>query len=170
MDIKQYLPINGYTTAALCESGLHLTISQVRCDHTEYGVNFVYDCVTALTGETLTMITQHGNSVSVTDENGYMWRDELIAVEEDGCRKIYTPDAHKIMHQWISETNRYGLIATLLTIATVAIILQDIYVAIPFIGVTLLAFIGWRRHYLKVDRCVSAWCDRGLFIKATTAK
>ena len=45
----------------------------------------------------------------------------------------------------------------LLVIGSVIIATQNIYIAIPFIGMALIALLGWRKEYSKVKQRFRVW-------------
>ena len=158
INIVQQLPINIRTSEVLCESGLQLKIMRVRYTQTAYEAKVIFDCIASDTGKVLHFVASRvDNTIRLEDINGDVWDDKVIGVKDNTGYTIYTPQARSIMLSWIQSANQYGLIMMMLILGSVFIATQNIYVAIPFIGMALLALLGWSKEYRKVKRVLRVW-------------
>ena len=157
INIVQQLPINTRTSEVLCESGLELKIMRVGYTQTAYDANAVFECITSDTGEAISFVAFSDNSIHLEDREGNTWHDTAIAVTDDMNYPIYSTQARSIMLSWIHSANQYGVIMMMLILGSVFIATQNIYVAIPFIGISLLALLGWAKEYRKVKQRFRVW-------------
>ena len=157
INIVQQLPINSSTSEVLCESGLELKIMRVGYTQTAYDANAVFECVASDTGEAISFVAFSDNTIHLEDREGNAWDDKIIAVTDDMNYPIYSTQAQSVMLSWIQSANQYGLIMMMLMLGSVFIATQNIYVAIPFIGIALLALLGWSKEYRKVKRILRVW-------------
>ena len=157
INIVQQLPINIRTSEVLCESGLQLKIMRVRYTQTAYEAKVIFDCIASDTGEAISFVAFSDNTIHLEDREGNTWHDTVIAVTDDMNYPIYSTQAQSVMLSWIQSANQYGVIIMMLILSTVFIATQNIYVAIPFIGLALLALIGWSKEYRKVKRILRVW-------------
>ena len=151
------LPINTCTSDVLCESGLQLKIIQVGYAQTIYDAKITFECVASDTGEAINFVAFSDNVIHLEDRNGNEWKDKVIAVTDDMNYPIYSTQAKQVMLSWIQSANQYGLIMMILILGSVFIATQNIYVAIPFIGMALLALIGWAKEHRKVKQRFRVW-------------
>ena len=151
------LPMNARTSEVLCESGLQLRIMGVRYTQTAYAANVVFECIASDTGEAISFVVFSDNTIHLEDREGNTWHDTVIAVMDDMNYPIYSTQARSIMLSWIQSANQYGAIMMMLILGTVFIATQNIYVAIPFIGMALLALLGWSKEYRKVKQRFRVW-------------
>ena len=157
IDIVQQLPINSRTSEVLCESGLQLKIMRVRYTQTAYEAKVIFDCIASDTGEAISFVAFSDKAIQLEDINGDVWHDTAIAVTDDMNYPIYSTQAQSAMLSWIQSANQYGVIMMMLMLGSVFIATQNIYVAIPFIGMSLLALLGWSKEYRKVKRIFRVW-------------
>ena len=157
INIVQQLPINSRTSEVLCESGLQLRIMGVGYNQTAYAANVTYECIASDTGEAISFVAFSDNTIQLEDREGNTWHDTVIAVTDDMNYTIYSTQARSVMLSWIQSANQYGFIMLALLLGSVLIATQNIYVAIPFIGMTLLALIGWANEYRKVKQRLRVW-------------
>ena len=157
INIVQQLPINIRTSEVLCESGLQLKIMRVRYTQTAYEAKVIFECIASDTGEAISFVVFSDNAIQLEDLNGDVWDDKVIAVTDDMNYPIYSTQARSIMLSWIQSANQYGLIMMMLILGSVFIATQNIYVAVPFIGMALLALLGWSKEYRKVKRILRVW-------------
>ena len=157
INIVQQLPINIRTSEVLCESGLQLKIMRVRYTQTAYEAKVIFECIASDTGEAISFVVFSDNAIQLEDLNGDVWDDKVIAVTDDMNYPIYSTQARSIMLSWIQSANQYGLIMMMLILGSVFIATQNIYVAIHFIGMALLALIGWSKEYRKVKQRFRVW-------------
>ena len=157
INIVQQLPINSRTSEVLCESGLQLRIMGVGYTQTAYDANVIFGCIASDTGEPLVFRAYSDNTIQLTDRNGNEWRNEVIAVTDDMGYSIYSTQAKQTMETWIKETNQYGFIMFTLLLGSIVIATQNVYVAIPFLGMALLALLGWAKEYRKVKQRFRVW-------------
>ena len=157
INIVQQLPINIRTSEVLCESGLQLKIKYVSYIHTAYDANVNFGCIASDTGEAISFVAFSDNAIQLEDINGDVWHDTAIAVTDDMNYPIYSTQARAVMLSWIQSANQYGLIMMMLILGSVFIATQNIYVAIPFIGMSLLALLGWSKEYRKVKQRFRVW-------------
>ena len=157
INIVQQLPINIRTSEVLCESGLQLKIMHVGYAQTIYDANVTFECVASDTGEAINFVAFSDNVIHLEDRNGNEWKDKVIAVTDDMNYPIYSTQARSIMLSWIQSANQYGFIMMMLILGTVFIATQNIYVAIPFIGVVLLGLMGWAKEHRKVKQILRVW-------------
>lgn len=157
INIVQQLPINSRTSEVLCESGLQLKIMGVRYTQTTYDANVTFECVASDTGEAINFVAFSDNVIHLEDRNGNEWKDKVIAVTDDMNYPIYSTQAQSVMLSWIQSANQYGAIMMLLVLGSVIIATQNIYIAIPFIGMALIALLGWRKEYSKVKQRFRVW-------------
>ena len=157
INIVQQLPINIRTSEVLCESGLQLKIMRVRYAQTAYEAKVIFECIASDTGEKINFVAFSDNAIQLEDLNGDVWDDTVIAVTDDMNYPIYSTQARSIMLSWIQSANQYGVIMMMLILGTAFIATQSIYVAIPFIGMALLALLGWSKEYRKVKRILRVW-------------
>ena len=157
IDIVQQLPINSRTSEVLCESGLQLKIMHVGYAQTIYDANITFECVASDTGEAISFVAFSDNTIHLEDRNCNEWKDKVIAVTDDMNYPIYSTQAKQVMLSWIQSTNQYGAIMMLLVLGSVIIATQNIYIAIPFIGMALIALLGWRKEYTKVKQRFRVW-------------
>ena len=157
INIVQQLPINTRTSEVLCESGLELKIMRVGYTQTAYDANAVFECVASDTGEAINFVAFSDNVIHLEDRNGNEWKDKVIAVTDDMNYPIYSTQGKQVMLSWIQSANQYGAIMMLLVIGSVIIATQNIYIAIPFIGMALIALLGWRKEYSKVKQRFRVW-------------
>ena len=157
INIVQQLPINTRTSEVLCESGLELKIMRVGYTQTAYDANAVFECIASDTGEAISFVAFSDNAIQLEDLNGDVWDDTVIAVTDDMSYPIYSTQARAIMLSWIQSANQYGLIMMILILGSVFIATQNIYVAMPFIGMSLLVLLGWSKEYCKVKRTFRVW-------------
>ena len=61
------------------------------------------------------------------------------------------------METWVKETNQYGFMMLALLLGSIVIATQNIYVAIPFLGMALIALIGWSKEHRKVKQRFRVW-------------
>lgn len=157
INIVQQLPINSRTSEVLCESGLQLKIVQVGYAQTIYDANVTFECVASDTGEAINFVAFSDNVIHLEDRNGNEWKDKVIAVTDDMNYPIYSTQAKQVMLSWIQSANQYGAIMMLLVIGSAIMATQNIYIAIPFIGMALIALLGWRKEYSKVKQRFRVW-------------
>lgn len=157
INIVQQLPINIRTSEVLCESGLQLKIVQVGYAQTIYDANVTFECVASDTGEAINFVAFSDNVIHLEDRNGNEWKDKVIAVTDDMDYPIYSTQAQSVMLSWIQSANQYGAIVMLLVIGSAIMATQNIYIAIPFIGMALIALLGWRKEYSKVKQRFRVW-------------
>ena len=157
INIVKQLPINSRTSEVLCESGLQLKVMQVGYAQTIYDANVTFECVASDTGEAINFVAFSDNVIHLEDRNGNEWKDKVIAVTDDMNYTIYSTQAKQVMLSWIQSANQYGAIMMLLMLGSVIIATQNIYVAIPFIGMTLLALIGWSKEHREVKQRFRVW-------------
>lgn len=157
INIVQQLPINSRTREVLCESGLQLKIVQVAYAQTMYDANITFECHASDTGEAIKFIPFSNNSIHLEDRNGNAWKDKVIAVTDDMDYPVYSTQAQQAMIKWVQDSNQYGAIMMLLVIGSVIIATQNIYIAIPFMGMALLALLGWRKEHRKVKNRFRVW-------------
>lgn len=157
INIMKQLPINSRTSEVLCESGLQLKIMGVGYTPTAYDANVIFECIASDTGEAINFVAFSDNAIHLEDRNGNEWKDKVIAVTDDMNYPIYSTQAKQVMLSWIQSANQYGAIMMLLVLGSVIIATQNIYVAIPFIGMALIALIGWSKEYRKVKRRFRVW-------------
>ena len=157
INIVQQLPINSRTSEVLCESGLQLRIMGVGYTQTPYAANVVFECIASDTGEAIKFVAFSDNTIHLEDREGNAWDDKVIAVTDDMNYPIYSTQARSVMLSWIQSANQYGAIMMMLMLGSVLIATQNIYVAIPFLGIALLALIGWAKEYHKVKQRLRVW-------------
>lgn len=157
INIMQQLPINSRTSEVLCESGLQLKIMHVRYAQTIYDANITFECVASDTGEAISFVAFSDNTIHLEDRNCNEWKDKVIAVTDDMNYPIYSTQAKQVMLSWIQSANQYGAIMMLLVLGSVIIATQNIYIAIPFIGMALITLLGWRKEYTKVKQRFRVW-------------
>lgn len=157
INIVQQLPINSRTSEVLCESGLQLKIMHVGYAQTIYDANVTFECVASDTGEAINFVAFSDNVIHLEDRNGNEWKDKVIAVTDDMNYPIYSTQAKQVMLSWIQSANQYGAIMVLLIIGSAIMATQNIYIAIPFIGMALLALIGWAKEHRKVKNRFRVW-------------
>ena len=158
VNIMQQLPMNARTSEVLCESGLQLKIKYVYYIHTAYDANVNFGCIASDTGEVLHFVASRvDNTIRLEDINGDVWDDKVIGVKDNTGYTMYSPQARAIMLSWIQSANQYGMIMMMLILGSVFIATQNIYVAIPFIGMALLALFGWAKEYRKVKQRFRVW-------------
>ena len=157
INIVQQLPINSRTSEVLCESGLQLRIMGVGYTQTTYAANVVFECIASDTGEAISFVAFSDNIIHLEDRDGNAWDDKVIAVTDDMDYPIYSKQARSVMLSWIQSANQYGVIMMMLMLGSVLIATQSIYVAIPFIGIALLALVGWAKEYRKVKQRLRVW-------------
>ena len=157
INIVQQLPINSRTSEVLCGSGLQLRIMGVGYTQTTYAANVVFECIASDTGEAINFVAFSDNTIHLEDREGNTWHDIAIAVTDDMNYPIYSTQARSVMLSWIQSANLYGLIMMMLILGSAFIATQNIYVAIPFIGIALLALLGWAKEYRKVKQRLRVW-------------
>ena len=157
INIVQQLPINSRTSEVLCESGLQLRIMGVGYTQTAYDANVTYECIASDTGEAINFVAFSDNTLHLEDREGNAWDDKVIAVTDDMNYPIYSTQARSVMLSWIQSANQYGFIMMMLMLGSVLIATQNIYVAIPFIGIALLALLGWANEYRQVKQRFRVW-------------
>ena len=157
INIMQQLPMNTRTSEVLCESGLELKIMRVGYTQTAYEAKVIFECIASDTGEAINFVAFSDNIIYLEDREGNTWHDTVIAVTDDMSYTIYSTQARAIMLSWIQSENQYGLIMMMFILGTVFIATQNIYVAMPFIGIALLALLGWSKEYRKVKRIFRVW-------------
>ena len=157
INIVQQLPINSRTSEVLCESGLQLRIMGVGYTQTAYAANVVLECIASDTGEAINFVAFSDNTIYLEDREGNTWHDKIIAVTDDMNYPIYSTQARSVMLSWIQSANQYGFIMMMLMLGSAFIATQNIYVAIPFIGIALLALLGWAKEYRKVKQRLRVW-------------
>ena len=157
INIVQQLPINIRTSEVLCESGLQLKLMHVGYTQTIYDANVTFECVASDTGEAINFVAFSDNVIHLEDRNGNEWKDKVIAVTDDMNYPIYSTQAKQVMLSWIQSANQYGVIMMMLILGSIFVATQNIYVAIPFIGMSLLALLGWSKEYRKVKRILRVW-------------
>ena len=157
INIVQQLPINSRTSEVLCESGLQLKVMGVGYTQTTYAANVVFECIASDTGEAINFVAFSDNTIHLEDREGNTWHDKVIAVTDDMNYPIYSTQAQSVMLSWIQSANQYGFIMMMLMLGSVFIATQNIYVAIPFIGIALLALFGWAKEYRKVKQRLRVW-------------
>ena len=157
INIVQQLPINSRTSEVLCESGLQLRIMGVGYTQTAYAANVVFECIASDTGEAINFVAFSDNTIQLTDRNGNEWRNKVIAVTDDMDYPIYSTQAKQVMLSWIQSANQYGVIMMMLMLGSAFIATQSIYVAIPFLGMALIALLGWRKEYKKNKQVFRVW-------------
>lgn len=158
INIVQQLPMNARTSEVLCESGLRLKIKYVSYIHTAYDANVNFGCIASDTGQVMHFVASRvDNIIRLEDINGDVWDDKVIGVKDNTGYTMYSPQARSIMLSWIQSANQYGFIMMMLISGTVFIATQNIYVAIPFIGVALLGLMGWAKEYRKVKQILRVW-------------
>ena len=157
INIVQQLPINSRTSEVLCESGLQLIVLQVGYAQTAYAANVVFECIASETCEAINFVAFSDNTIHLEDHNGNAWKDKVIAVTDDMNYPIYSTQAKQVMLSWIQSANQYGLMMMMLILGSAFIATQNIYVAIPFIGIALLALLGWAKEYRKVKQRLRVW-------------
>ena len=157
INIVQQLPINSRTSEVLCESGLQLKIMGVGYTQTAYDANVIFACIASDTGEAINFVAFSDNTIHLEDREGNTWNDKIIAVTDDMNYPIYSTQARSVMLSWIQSANQYGFIMMMLMLGSAFIATQNIYVAIPFIGIALLALLGWAKEYRKVKQRLRVW-------------
>ena len=157
INIVQQLPINSRTSEVLCESGLQLKVMGVGYTQTTYDANVVFECIASDTGEAINFVAFSDNTLHLEDREGNTWHDKIIAVTDDMNYPIYSTQARSVMLSWIQSANQYGFIMMMLMLGSAFIATQNIYVAIPFIGIALLALFGWANEYRKVKQRFRVW-------------
>ena len=157
INIVQQLPINTRTSEVLCESGLQLRIMGVGYTQTTYAANVIFECIASDTGEAINFVAFSDNTIHLEDREGNAWDDKIIAVTDDMNYPIYSTQARSVMLSWIQSANQYGFIMMILMLGSAFIATQNIYVAIPFIGIALLALFGWAKEYRKVKQRLRVW-------------
>ena len=157
INIVQQLPINIRTSEVLCESGLQLKIMRVGYTQTAYEAKVIFECIASDTGEAINFVVFSDNAIQLEDLDGDVWDDKVIAVTDDMNYPIYSTQAQSIMLSWIHSVNQYGVIMMMLILGSAFIATQSIYVAIPFIGMALLALLGWSKEYRKVKQRFRVW-------------
>lgn len=157
INIVQQLPINSRTSEVLCESGLQLRIMGVGYTQTTYAANVVFECIASDTGEAINFVAFSDNSINLEDREGNTWHDTVIAVTDDMDYPIYSTQAKQAMQTWVKATNQYGMMMMMLILGSVFIATQNIYVAIPFIGMALIALLGWRKEHKKNKQVFRVW-------------
>ena len=157
INIVQQLPINSRTSEVLCESGLQLSIMSVRYAQTAYAANVVFECIASDTGEAINFVAFSDNTIRLEDRDGNVWNDKVIAVTDDMNYPIYSTQAKQVMLSWIQSANQYGAMMMMLILGSAFIATQSIYVAIPFIGMALLALFGWAKEYRKMKQRFRVW-------------
>ena len=157
INIVQQLPINSRTSEVLCESGLQLSIMSVRYAQTAYAANVVFECIASDTGEAINFVAFSDNTIRLEDRDGNVWNDKVIAVTDDTNYPIYSTQAKQVMLSWIQSANQYGAMMMMLILGSAFIATQSIYVAIPFIGMALLALFGWAKEYRKMKQRFRVW-------------
>ena len=157
INIVKQLPINSRTSEVLCESGLQLRIMGVGYTQTTYAANVVFECVASDTGEAINFVAFSDNTIHLEDREGNAWDDKVIAVTDDTDYPIYSTQAKQVMLSWIQSANQYGALMMLLVIGSAIMATQSIYVAIPFIGIAILALLGWAKEYRKVKQRLRVW-------------
>lgn len=157
INIVHQLPINSHTSDVLCESGLQLRIMGVGYTQTTYAANVVFECVASDTGEAINFVAFSDNTIHLEDREGNAWDDKVIAVTDDMDYQIYSMQAKQTMETWVKETNQYGFIMLALLLVSIVIATQNVYVAIPFIGMALIALLGWAKEYRKVKQRFRVW-------------
>ena len=157
INIVQQLPINSRTSEVLCESGLQLRIMGVGYTQTTYAANVIFECIASDTGEAINFVAFSDNTIYLEDREGNTWHDKIIAVTDDMNYPIYSTQARSVMLSWIQSANQYGFIMMMLMLGSAFIATQNIYVAIPFIGIALLALLGWAKEYRKVKQRLRVW-------------
>lgn len=158
INIMPQLPMNARTSEVLCESGLRLKVKYVSYIHTAYDANVNFACIASDTGEAINFVASRvDNTIRLEDINGDVWDDKVIGVKDNTGYTMYSPQARSIMLSWIQSANQHGFIMMLLILVTVVIATQNIYVATPFMGVSLLGLMGWSKEYRKVKRILRVW-------------
>ena len=157
INIVQQLPINTRTSEVLCESGLELKIMRVGYAQTIYDANAVFECIASDTGEAINFVAFSDNSINLEDREGNTWHDTVIAVTDDMDYPIYSTQAQSAMLSLIQSANQYGMMMMMLILGSIFVATQNIYVAIPFIGMSLLALLGWSKECRKVKRILRVW-------------
>ena len=157
INIVQQLPINSRTSEVLCESGLQLRIMGVGYTQTAYDANVTYECIASDTGEAINFVAFSDNTIQLEDREGNAWDDTVIAVTDDMNYPIYSTQAKQTMETWIKEINQYGFIMLALLLDSIVIATQNVYVAIPFLGMALIALLGWRKEYKKNKQVFRVW-------------
>lgn len=157
INIVKQLPINSRTSEVLCESGLQLKVLQVGYAQTIYDANVTFECVASDTGEPLVFMAYSDNTIQLTDRNGNEWRNKVIAVTDDMDYPIYSTQAKQTMETWVKETNQFGFIMLALLLNSIVIATQNVYAAIPFLGMALIALLGWRKEYKKNKQVFRVW-------------
>lgn len=157
INIVQQLPINTRTSEVLCASGLQLKIMQVGYTQTPHAANITFECNASDTGEAIKFVAFSDNYIHLEDQSGNEWQDKVIAVVDDMGYPIYSTQAEQEMQAWIHEVNHYAIMMVLLIIGSAFIASQNIYVAIPFIGMALLAVLGFSKEYRKVKHIFRVW-------------
>ena len=157
INIVQQLPINSRTSEVLCESGLQLRIMGVGYTQTAYAANVVFECIASDTGEAINFVAFSDNTIQLEDREGNAWDDTVIAVTDDMNYPIYSTQAKQTMETWIKEINQYGFIMLALLLDSIVIATQNVYVAIPFLGMALIALLGWRKEYKKNKQVFRVW-------------
>ena len=157
INIMQQLPINSRTSEVLCESGLELKVMGVGYTQTTYAANVVFVCIASDTGEAINFVAFSDNTIQLEDREGNTWNDKIIAVTDDMNYPIYSTQARSVMLSWIQSANQYGFIMWTLLLSSVAIATLNIYVAIPFLGIGLLALLRWAKEYRKVKQRLRVW-------------
>ena len=157
INIVQQLPINSRTSEVLCESGLQLKIMGVGYTQTAYDANVIFECIASDTGEAINFVAFSDNTIQLEDREGNAWDDTVIAVTDDMNYPIYSTQAKQTMETWIKEINQYGFIMLALLLDSIVIATQNVYVAIPFLGMALIALLGWRKEYKKNKQVFRVW-------------
>lgn len=157
INIVQQLPINSRTSEVLCESGLQLRIMGVGYTQTTYAANVVFECIASDTGEAINFVAFSDNSIHLEDREGNTWHDTVIAVTDDMDYPIYSTQAKQAMQTWVKATNQYGMMMLVLLLGSLNIATQNIYVAIPFFGMALIALLGWRKEHKKNKQVFRVW-------------
>lgn len=157
INIVQQLPINSRTREVLCESGLQLKIVQVAYAQTMYDANITFECRASDTGEAINFVAFSNNSIHLEDRNGNEWKDKVIAVTDDMDYPIYSTQAQQVMEDWRSGVRDHGLLMVLLVIGSLFLATQNIYVAMPFLGMAVLSIMVWRKERRKVKQIYRVW-------------
>ena len=158
INIMPQLPMNARTSEVLCESGLELKIMRVGYTQTAYEAKVIFECIASDTGKVIHFVASRvNNTITLEDIHGDVWDDKVIGVKDNTGYTLYSPQAQAIMLSWIQSANQYGVIIMMLILGSVFIATQNIYVAIPFIGLALLALIGWAKEYRKAKRILRVW-------------
>ena len=157
INIVHQLPINSRTSEVLCESRLQLKIMGVGYTQTTYAANIVFECIASDTGEAINFVAFSDNTIQLEDREGNAWDDKVIAVTDDMDYQIYSTQARSVMLSWIQSTNQYGFIMLALLLGSIVIATQNVYVAIPFLGMALIALLGWAKEHRQVKQRLRVW-------------